>query len=100
MIEELSFWEAFFASDAWLLLAVGIILGTFDKLLDWIVAGISHLQFMFVVDPYEEGVVIRVGNYNRKVVGGLALHGPVRHRRIDEDHGGPYDQLSGSSVDH
>ena len=64
---ELGFWEAFFASDAWLLIAVGFVLGTFDRILDWIEAGIAHFQFMFVLDPYEEGVVVRLGKYHRTV---------------------------------
>lgn len=61
------FWTAFFESDAWLLIAVGFILGTFDRLMDWLQAGIAHFQFMFVIDPYEEGVVVRLGKYHRTI---------------------------------
>lgn len=82
---ELGFWEAFFASDAWLLIAVGLILGTFDKLLDWIAAGVSHLQFMFIIDPYEEGVVLRLGKYNRTVVEGWHFVAPFGIERIIKD---------------
>ena len=85
MLVELGFWEAFFASDAWLLIAVGIILGTFDKLLDWIAAGVGHLQFMFVIDPYEEGVVIRLGKYNRTVEQGWHFVAPFGIEEVIKD---------------
>lgn len=76
MNEELGFWQAFFESDAWLLIAVGIILGTFDKLLDWVAEGVAYCQFMYVLDPYEEGVVIRLGKYNRTNTGGWHFIAP------------------------
>lgn len=85
MIEDLGFWEAFFASQAWLLLAVGIVLGTFDKLLDLVFAGFEHLKFMFVIDPYEEGVVIRLGTYNRTVDGGWHFVLPFGIEKIIKD---------------
>lgn len=69
-ISTTDFWPAFFESDAWLLIGVGLILGTFDKLLDWIAAGIAHFQFMFVIDPYEEAVIVRLGKYQRTVGAG------------------------------
>lgn len=61
------FWPAFFASDAWLLIAVGFVLGTFDRLLDWLEEFIGYFQFMFVVDEYEGGVVLRLGKFHRTV---------------------------------
>lgn len=82
---ELGFWEAFFASDAWLLIAVGLILGTFDKLLDWVAAGVSHLQFMFIIDPYEEGVVLRLGKYNRTLEEGWHFMAPFGIDRVIKD---------------
>ena len=72
----MSFWEAFFASDAWLLIAVGFVLGTFDRLLDWVEALISYFQFAFIVDEYEQGVVLRFGKYNRTVAPGLHFFWP------------------------
>jgi membrane protease subunit HflK len=71
MIEEPSFWEAFFASDAWLLIGVGFVMGTFDRIMDWIEALISYFQFLFVIDQYDMGVVLRFGKYNRTVGPGL-----------------------------
>ena len=82
---ELGFWEAFFASDAWLLIAVGLILGTFDKLMDWIAAGIGHLQFMFVIDTYEEGVVLRLGKYSRTIGEGLHFIAPFGIVKVIKD---------------
>ncbi len=82
---ELGFWEAFFASDAWLLIAVGLILGTFDKLMDWIAAGIGHLQFMFVIDTYEEGVVLRLGKYSRTIGEGWHFMAPFGIDKVIKD---------------
>lgn len=82
---ESGFWETFFASDAWLLIAVGLILGTFDKLLDWIAAGVGHLQFMFVIDPYEEAVVLRLGKYNRTIGEGWHFMAPFGIERVIKD---------------
>jgi len=82
---ELGLWEAFFASDAWLLIAVGLILGTFDKLLDWIATGIKHLQFMFVIYPYEEAVVIRLGKYHRTLEEGWHFMAPFGIESVIKD---------------
>jgi regulator of protease activity HflC (stomatin/prohibitin superfamily) len=82
---ELGFWQAFFDSDAWLLMGVGLILGTFDKLMDWIAAGVGHLQFMFVLDPYEAGVVLRVGTYSRTVGPGWHFMAPFGIERVMKD---------------
>lgn len=70
------FWPAFFASDAWLLIAVGFVLGTFDRILDWIEELIGFFQFLFVIDQYDEGVVLRFGKYHRTVKPGLHLIAP------------------------
>ena len=71
MVEDPSFWEAFFASDAWLLIGVGFVMGTFDRIMDWIEAVISYFQFLFVIDQYDMGVVLRFGVYHRTVGPGL-----------------------------
>lgn len=65
------FWTAFFASDAWLLIGVGLVMGTFDRIMDLIENTISYFQFLFVIDQYDEGVVLRFGKYNRTVKPGL-----------------------------
>lgn len=85
MVVELGFWEAFFASDAWLLLGLGLVMGTFDRLMNWIEAGIGHLQFMYVIDPYEEGVVLRLGKYNRNVGEGWHFVAPFGIERVIKD---------------
>ena len=69
--EALSFWEAFFASDAWLLIGVGFVMGTFDRIMDWVEKFISYFQFLFVIDQYDKGVVLRFGKYSRTVGPGL-----------------------------
>ena len=69
--EALSFWEAFFASDAWLLIGVGFVMGTFDRIMDWIEYMIAYFQFLFVIDQYDMGVVLRFGVYQRTVGPGL-----------------------------
>lgn len=79
------FWVAFFDSDAWLLIAVGFILGTFDRLLNWLEAGISQFQFLFVIDPYEEAVVLRLGKYNRTVGAGWHFVIPFSIEEIMKD---------------
>jgi membrane protease subunit HflK len=79
------FWVAFFESDAWLLIAVGFILGTFDRLMNWLEAGIAHFQFMFVIDPYEEGVVVRLGKYHRSVGEGWHFMIPFGIEEIMKD---------------
>lgn len=76
MIEEPSFWEAFFASDAWLLIGVGFVMGTFDRIMDWIEYTIAYFQFLFVIDQYDMGVVLRFGKYHRTVGPGLHLIAP------------------------
>lgn len=65
------FWTAFFESDAWLLIAVGFILGTFDRVMDWLENLVGYFQFLFVIDEYEAGVVLRFGKYSRTVNPGL-----------------------------
>jgi len=70
-MSETDFWVAFFASDAWLLIAVGFVLGTFDRVMDWLEALASYFQFLFIVDEFEAGVVLRFGKYHRSVGPGL-----------------------------
>ena len=81
----MGFWEAFFESDAWLLIAVGIILGTFDKLLDWLEALVHYFQFLFVIDEYEQAVVLRFGKYNRTCGPGLHFCWPFGIEEIMKD---------------
>ena len=71
--EALTFWEAFFASDAWLLIGVGFVMGTFDRIMDWTETFIAYFQFLFVIDQYDMGVVLRFGKYSRTVGPGLHL---------------------------
>jgi len=70
------FWVAFFASDAWLLIGVGLVMGTFDRIMDWVEYTISYFQFLFVIDQYDMGVVLRFGKYHRTVGPGLHLIAP------------------------
>lgn len=81
----MGFWEAFFASDAWLLIGVGLVLGTFDKILDWIEALIHYFQFLFVIDEYEQAVILRFGKYNRTVGPGLHLCWPFGIEDVMKD---------------
>ena len=83
--EALSFWEAFFASDAWLLIGVGFVMGTFDRIMDWIEYMIAYFQFLFVIDQYDMGVVLRFGVYNRTVGPGLHLIAPFGIEESMED---------------
>jgi hypothetical protein len=68
---ELGFWEAFFASDAWLLVAIGFIFGTFDRIVELVLELRDWFNPLFIVDEFEEGVVLRFGRYNRSVKPGL-----------------------------
>jgi len=70
------FWVAFFASDAWLLIGVGLVMGTFDRIMDWLEYWVSYFQFLFVIDQYDMGVVLRFGKYHRTVGPGLHLIAP------------------------
>ena len=51
-------------------------MGTFDRIMDWTEALISYFQFLFVVDQYDMGVVLRFGKYKRTVGPGLHLIAP------------------------
>lgn len=79
------FWVAFFDSDAWLLIAVGFILGTFDRLMDWLESLVEFFQFLFVIDQYDEGVVLRFGKYHRTVKPGLHWMIPFNIEEIAYD---------------
>ncbi len=70
-MEHTDFWVAFFASDAWLLIGVGFVMGTFDRIMDWVEYTIAYFQFLFVIDQYDMGVVLRFGKYHRTVGPGL-----------------------------
>lgn len=83
--EALTFWEAFFASDAWLLIGVGFVMGTFDRIMDWVEYLIAYFQFLFVIDQYDMGVVLRFGVYNRTVGPGLHLIAPFGIEESLED---------------
>ena len=79
------FWLAFFESDAWLLIAVGFVLGTFDRLMDWLEELIGFFQFLFVIDQFDEGVVLRFGKYHRTVKPGLHLLAPFAIEEVMYD---------------
>lgn len=81
----MGFWEAFFASDAWLLIGVGLVLGTFDKVMEWVEALIGYFQFLFIVDEYEQAVVLRLGRYNRTVGPGLHWCWPFNIEDVMKD---------------
>ena len=71
-----SFWEIFFASQAFLLLAMGFVLGVFDKLIEALIRLIHTFQFASQVDQFEKGVFLRWGKYKRTVGPGLRFHFP------------------------
>lgn len=74
--EALGFWEAFFASDAWLLIGVGLVMGAFDRIMNWVEKFIAYFQFLFIINQYDAGVVLRFGKYSRTVGPGLHLRVP------------------------
>jgi len=76
MEAEPTFWEALFESEAILLLAMGFMLGMFERFFDLIEKIWWWLIPFEVVDQYDEGVVLRWGNFKRKVVGGLRWKWP------------------------
>lgn len=70
-MEEPSFWEAFFESDAWLLIAVGFVMGTFDRIIELLFELRDWFNPLVVIDEFEEGVVLRWGRYSRTLKPGL-----------------------------
>lgn len=67
------FWTAFFESPAFLLLAMGFVLGIFNKLIEGILV---FFQWLFltcfeVLNSFEEGVILRLGKYNRTLAPGF-----------------------------
>ena len=75
-VVEPTFWEAFFASDAFLLLGMGFILGVFDKLIELLLGIWEWLIPFTVVDQFEEGVVLRWGIWNRDLKPGFRWYWP------------------------
>lgn len=72
------FWEIFFASQAFLLLAMGFALGIFKEFIE---GTKEFLKFLFltcyeVLDVFEEGVILRLGKYHRTVKAGLHFIAP------------------------
>jgi len=70
---EPTFWEIFFESPAFLLLAMGFVLGVFDKF----ITGIAQFfKWLFltcyeVLNVFEKGVILRFGNYHKTLGPGL-----------------------------
>ncbi len=76
MTEGLSFWQAFWQSDAILLLAVGMMLGVFDRLIELIIEIWEWLLPFTVVKQYERGVILRWGIWNRDLQPGFRWYIP------------------------
>lgn len=71
MTEELGFWEAFFESDAVMVIAIGLVLGAGDKIFELFIEIRDWFNPLAVVDQFESGVVLRWGKYTRTVGPGL-----------------------------
>lgn len=75
-MEELGFWEAFWESDAILLIGIGIIFGTFDRIIELLIDLRDWFNPLFIINQFEEGVVLRWGVYVRTVKPGLHWRWP------------------------
>ena len=71
MTEELGFWQAFWESDAVWVIAIGFMFGAFEKILDLFIELRDWFNPLFIIDEFEEGVVLRFGKYHRTVKPGL-----------------------------
>ncbi len=70
-MEELGFWQSFWESDAVWVIAIGFMFGTFDRVIELLIELRDWFNPLFIIDDYEEGVVLRFGKYNRTVKPGL-----------------------------
>ncbi len=72
-MEQPTFWEIFFASQAFLLLAMGFALGIFDKFINAVTGFFSWLFLTCyeILDVFEQGVILRLGNYSKTIGPGL-----------------------------
>ena len=68
---ELGFWEAFWQSDAVILIAIGFLFGTFDRIIELLIDLRDWFNPLFIINEFEEGVVLRFGRYSRTVKPGL-----------------------------
>lgn len=68
---EVGFWEAFFASDAIMVIAIGLVLGLGERLFDLFIELRDWFNPIFVVDEFQMGVVLRFGRYQRTVSPGF-----------------------------
>lgn len=71
MEAELGFWAAFWASDAALLIGIGFLFGAFDRIIELVIEVRDWFNPLFIINEYEEGVVLRFGRYSRTVKPGL-----------------------------
>ncbi len=70
-MEEVSFWQAFWESDAILLIGIGFIFGTFDRIIELLIELRDWFNPLVIIDEFEEAVVLRWGKYNRTLKPGL-----------------------------
>ena len=70
-MEEMGFWQAFWNSDAVLVIGVGIIFGAFDKIFELLISLRDWFNPLYIVKDFEQGVVLRFGKYNRTIEPGL-----------------------------
>jgi hypothetical protein len=76
VIEEPTFWQSFWESDAILLLAVGMMLGVFDRLIELVIEIWDWLLPFVVIKQYERGVILRWGVWNRDLEPGFRWYYP------------------------
>lgn len=76
MTEAVGFWEAFWASDAAMLIAIGLVLGAGEQIIELLIELRDWFNPLFVIDQYEMGVVLRWGKYHRTVEPGLHFKWP------------------------
>ncbi len=80
-MEEVGFWEAFWASEAVWILAAGLIMGTFERVIELLLELRDWFNPLFIIDQYDMGVVLRVGKYSRTVSPGLHIRWPCSIER-------------------
>ena len=81
----MGFWEAFFASDAIMVIAIGLVLGAADRIFELIIELRDWFNPLVIIDEYEQAVVLRFGKYNRMIGPGLHWIWPCSIEAVMED---------------
>ena len=82
MTEDPTFWQAFWDSEAVLLLAMGMILGVFNRFIDLLIEIWEWLLPFEVIDQFEKAVILRWGIWNRDLQPGFRWHWPCGIEKV------------------